>query len=169
MGEADADARVAAPEVTVLDLAADRVGPWVAGATRSYAADLATTGLSAPAAERRAAEDYDRLLPGGQLLPGHRMMAVLADGVPTGVLWIGPYGSDDPTAWWVWDIRIDPDRQGRGIGRAAMRLAERVAAAGGARTLGLNVFGGNAAARHLYDSLGYRTTSLQLVLDVGGR
>ncbi|KQN41066.1 N-acetyltransferase [Frigoribacterium sp. Leaf44] len=39
---------------------------------------------------------------------------------------------------------------------------EQAAARHGAETLGLNVFGYNEVARHLYESLGYETTAVQM-------
>jgi len=65
-------------------------------------------------------------------------------------------------SWWVWDVVIDPEHRGQGYGRAAMQLAETYAHARGARTLGLSVFGFNSAARGLYESLGYETTSVKM-------
>ena len=43
-----------------------------------------------------------------------------------------------------------------------MQLAEDHARAAGARTLGLSVFGFNAAARGLYEAAGYETTSVKM-------
>ena len=43
-----------------------------------------------------------------------------------------------------------------------MLLAERLARAQGARTIGLNVFAGNTVARTLYGSLGYEETTVQM-------
>ena len=43
-----------------------------------------------------------------------------------------------------------------------MLLAEDEARGHGATELGLNVFGSNRVARHLYDSLGYETTAVQM-------
>jgi GNAT superfamily N-acetyltransferase len=68
-----------------------------------------------------------------------------------GSLWIGPHGPDRADAFWVWDVEIDAPHRGRGLGRAAMLLAEEAARAHGATELGLNVFGPNTVARHLYD------------------
>jgi GNAT superfamily N-acetyltransferase len=79
-----------------------------------------------------------------------------------GYLWVGPADGDDPGAWWVWDVLVDEGRRGEGLGRATMLLAEDYATAHGARTLGLSVFGFNEAARRLYESLGYGTTSVKM-------
>ena len=81
------------------------------------------------------------------------------------------------TLWWgadrgggesfIYDITIDPDHQGRGYGRATMRLAEDEARSRGIGRIELNVFGGNDVARGLYRSLGYVETSVQMGKDLG--
>ncbi len=85
-------------------------------------------------------------------------------GAPVGYLWIGPadWRRRRAGAWWVWDVLVDEGRRGEGLGRATMLLAEEYATAHGARTLGLSVFGFNLAARRLYESLGYGTTSVKM-------
>ena len=79
-----------------------------------------------------------------------------------GYLWIGRDNSGDNTSWWVWDVLVESEHRGKGFGKAAMQLAEDYARAAGARTLGLSVFGFNAAARGLYESAGYETTSVKM-------
>jgi ribosomal protein S18 acetylase RimI-like enzyme len=94
---------------------------------------------------------------------GHEIFHVqTGSGDTVGYLWIGQDQSDDPNAWWVWDVVIDADQRSRGFGREAMRLAEDVARSRGARSLGLSVFGFNSRARALYESLGYETTSIKM-------
>ena len=90
----------------------------------------------------------------------------MVDGLPGGLLWLGPRDAAETGAWWVWQIEVDDELRGRGVGRAAMIRAEAVARAGGARSLSLNVFADNLAARRLYDSLGFRPTTLQMQLDL---
>ncbi len=65
-------------------------------------------------------------------------------------------------AFWVWEVVVDEQHRGRGLGRAAMLLAEEQARAAGAVELGLNVFGYNTVARALYESLAYETLSMQM-------
>ena len=90
------------------------------------------------------------------------MYDVLDGEVVVGSLWIGPQSIGTTTAWWVWDIAIDERFRGRGLGRAAMLLAEEAVRENGGTVLGLNVFGFNTAARRLYESLGYDTASLRM-------
>lgn len=97
---------------------------------------------------------------------------MLEDGVAAGALWIGPVEGqpEAPGAiaadWWVWEIEIAAASRGRGLGRAAMLLAEAEVLSAGGRTLGLNVFGGNAVARGLYESLGYGVTQVRMRKDL---
>ncbi|HVN51407.1 MAG TPA: GNAT family N-acetyltransferase [Acidimicrobiales bacterium] len=106
----------------------------------------------------RAADAIDdmtqAMFPGGVPAEGHVVCAIDEDGVRVGSLWIGP-AEDQPDVLWVWDIEIGAEHRGRGLGRQAMLLAEQLARSFGARELGLNVFGGNLVARHLYESLGF--------------
>jgi GNAT superfamily N-acetyltransferase len=79
-----------------------------------------------------------------------------------GYLWVGRGGSGDDDSWWIWDVLVDEPHRARGIGREAMHLAEEYARSQGAQTLGLSVFAFNAAARGLYDSLGYEPVSVKM-------
>jgi ribosomal protein S18 acetylase RimI-like enzyme len=63
---------------------------------------------------------------------------------------------------WVWSVALDEEHRGRGLGRAAMLLAEDEARRRGATEIGLNVFGFNDVALGLYRSLGYESVSVQM-------
>jgi ribosomal protein S18 acetylase RimI-like enzyme len=52
-------------------------------------------------------------------------------------------------------VAVDPERQGRGIGRALMEAAIAEARRRGARRLTLRVFSPNERARRLYESVGF--------------
>ena len=143
----------------------ERMPAWIQRSADEYARDLVSLGRSAADAQRVADAGMAESFPSGRPRPGHVVFDVLDDaGEPVGYLWIGPEtdaqaGGD---AWWVWDVLIDEGRRGEGLGRTAMLLAEECATAHGARTLGLSVFGFNSAARRLYESLGYGTTSVKM-------
>ena len=53
---------------------------------------------------------------------------------------------------------MTPDERGRGIGRALLGEAMRVAALRGADTIDLDTTTDDVAARHLYESMGMRFT-----------
>ena len=144
-------------------MSADRFATWQGASIRSFAEDLAqSTGRPIDAARQRATQQFAELLPDGLDTKGmHLLMVVDETEGEVGTLWIGPQPGRANAAY-VYDIEIQPEYRGRGFGRAAMLAAESVAAAEGATTIGLNVFGFNETARRLYDSLGYSVVATQM-------
>lgn len=141
---------------------------WMERSAAEFAGDLIAIGRPPEHAHTIAMRDLEESFPNGEPEGGHAVFDVLDDsGSPVGYLWIGPDSSDDPGAWWVWDITIDADNRGSGFGRDAMVLGEQYARSHGARTIGLSVFAFNTAARGLYESLGYDTTSLKMLKKLG--
>jgi ribosomal protein S18 acetylase RimI-like enzyme len=135
---------------------------WLQDQRESYIEDRIRTGETPDEARRIAAEQYAMLFPAGRPAPGHALSRVMDADEAVGWLWIGPRTPERPDAFWVWDVVIDEPHRGYGRGRAAMLLAEEQARVAGASEIGLNVFGHNALARGLYESLGYETTSMQM-------
>ena len=140
----------------------DRLPAWIDRSAAEYAADLVSTGKAPDEAASEAAAGMAESFPGGEFSPGHAVFDVMDDDAVVGYLWIGPDTSGDEGSWWVWDVLVEPDRRGRGLGREAMRLGEEYARAQGAHSIGLHVFGFNTAAHGLYESLGYETTSIRM-------
>jgi ribosomal protein S18 acetylase RimI-like enzyme len=62
----------------------------------------------------------------------------------------------------VYDIHLEKEHRGRGYGKAAMRFAEEEARRRGLDRVALNVFGRNAVARRLYESLGYEENAVSM-------
>ncbi|BAU86227.1 sortase-like acyltransferase [Streptomyces laurentii] len=149
--------------VTLRPLDPEHFPAWLERSRAEYAQDLVALGHPPEDARRQADESMTHSFPSGASTPDQAVFDVIdEDGENVGYLWIGPDRSDDPGAWWVWDIVIDTARRGRGLGRTAMLLAEEYARERGAHTLGLSVFGFNTGARGLYASLGYKTTSVKM-------
>jgi ribosomal protein S18 acetylase RimI-like enzyme len=142
---------------------ADELSQFVASQLEPYIAERIAAGESPGEARRRAESQMADLFPDGRPSPGQIVYRVIDDdGSAVGWLWVGPHTPQQPQAFWVWSVEIEPAHQGRGLGRAAMELAEEAAREQGATELGLNVFGPNAVARHLYESLGYQTRTVQM-------
>ena len=147
----------------LVPLSTEHFPDWLRACTEEYASDLVATGLSPDVAKRQAAATLASAFPAAAPTPSNAVFAIAHDSTPrVGSVWVGRDHSDDPASWWVWDIVVDPAFRGRGLGRTAMQLAEEYARSQGARTLGLSVFGFNTAARGLYESLGYETTSIKM-------
>jgi ribosomal protein S18 acetylase RimI-like enzyme len=135
----------------------DELREWLLNARTGHALEMtADADLDSEAARLKVSRDLDTLFPQGQIASGHAVFVVEADGERVGSLWVGerPDPVGRPTLF-VYDIRIDEARRGRGYGRAAMIAAEAEAERRGIDRIALNVFGGNARARSLYRSLGY--------------
>lgn len=129
---------------------------------REYAVDKQESGEFAPeTAIAQSRAEHEALLPAGLATPGHLLYtAVDETGAAVGMLWLALPGSKRMA--WVYDVWVEPSARGKGYGRAIMLAGERELAGRGVAELGLNVFGSNATARHLYESLGYQVTSQQM-------
>jgi ribosomal protein S18 acetylase RimI-like enzyme len=158
---------VTTPDVEFEPMSGPVLEGWFERSRAGYVAERMAAGDSAAEAEGNAAAAFERLVPDGVLAPGQLVGQVVSveGGDVVGHLFLGPYGAD-PARWWVWDVAIEPAFRGRGLGRAAMELAHRLAREHGATTIGLNVFARNAIARSLYSSLGYDEASVVMRKDL---
>ncbi|KZX20144.1 GNAT family N-acetyltransferase [Rathayibacter tanaceti] len=148
--------------VSLAPMPASALAAWVRVQRAAYISDRMRAGDDEAAATRTADASYETYFPDGSPAAGHDVLSVLDGGRPVGSLWLGPHPSDLDGVWWVWDVQIDAAERGRGLGRAAMLLAESHVRSRGGSALALNVFGFNTPARALYASLGYEPTALQL-------
>jgi ribosomal protein S18 acetylase RimI-like enzyme len=143
---------------------ADEIEAWLSMVAAEYAADIAGSGSLPPEeARRKAASDLREQLPDGPESPGQLFFRLMAGQQPVGWLWLAvPLPAGDPVMAWVNYVQVDKEFRRRGFGRQAMLLAEQEAAARGMTSVGLNVYNQNAAARGLYDSLGYQVITQQM-------
>lgn len=142
----------------------DEFARWRRTEIDSYAVELHDSGARATLEEARvqAADQLASFLPEGLETDGMHLLQVLDEaGDPVGDLWLGPHPRRDD-AGWVYDVEIRAERRGEGFGRRAMLAAEGICRERGWAEIGLNVFGPNATARALYDSLGYRVVNTNL-------
>ncbi|MDH6236780.1 GNAT family N-acetyltransferase [Cryobacterium sp. CG_9.6] len=145
----------------------ERFDRWLTTSQEQYLASRIAAGESETVAREKAERSFADNFPNRQPLATHRVWEVLDDDAAVGYIWIGPQpGLTD--AWWIFDIEIEPAFRRRGFGRQAMLLGEVEARRLGAASVGLNVFGYNANARALYESLGYVTTAVQMRKDLTG-
>ncbi|WP_072806981.1 GNAT family N-acetyltransferase [Rhodococcoides yunnanense] len=147
---------------TLVPMDSAQIRRWLDSGRAQYVADRIEAGESRSEAEANALASYSSTFPGDIPSPTQRLFDVVLASEVVGCLWLAPRADAEPDHWWVWDIEIEENFRGRGLGRATMLLAEDAARAEGAKTLGLNVFGGNAVARQLYRSLDYRETAVQM-------
>ena len=147
----------------------DEYGAWSHHVTEEYARDISENGdTPREVAERIAVEQMGQILPEGVATPDHFINALVLDGETVGTLWLAKRDTGGRQAIFIYDIEIDAAHRGRGLGRAAMLLAEHEALAMAINRIELNVFGGNTVARNLYRSLGYVERAVQMGKDLVG-
>lgn len=153
--------------LTLQPMDSHRFATWILSSQRDYAASLVSTGESPEEAAAHAQRSSDESFPDGAPLPNHHVFDVVSDGITgkagvVGYLWIGPMSDGALDTWWIWDIQINEEHRGKGLGRATMTLAEDAVTGFGGSSIGLNVFRYNTPAIHLYESLGYETRSQRM-------
>ena len=153
-----------APTVTLRPLTDDEYDTMRTPALEEFAADLARS-AHAPvddAIRARAAHFYPDTLAEAAAVEGARINRVLDEsGTVVGLLWLGR-SPDNRETGFVYDVAIEKEYQGKGLGRAAMLAAEDLLRSDGCTRIALNVFGWNERAIALYDSLGFQVDSMQL-------
>jgi GNAT superfamily N-acetyltransferase len=150
-------------QVELREKAHDEVRTWLAGMWEEYRKDLLDAGNSPEDAERNIERNRSQLFVGDDLAEGQFVFDVLRGDEKVGILWLGVKSGSD---WWIYDIVVHPEFRGTGLGRPTLLAAEEYVRIHGGTRLGLNVFGPNAVARHLYEATGYEVVSLQMVKEV---
>jgi ribosomal protein S18 acetylase RimI-like enzyme len=138
---------------------------WQVHLADDYAAEQVAAGRwPAEGALQRALEENAQSLPDG--LDTRRMLVlcgVLDDGTPIGRAWVGldhPRGAPDVA--FLYDIEVESDYRGAGLGRALLTAVEDAVRDAGVSSLELNVFGRNLPALRLYESHGYEVVTQQM-------
>jgi ribosomal protein S18 acetylase RimI-like enzyme len=147
-------------ELVLRQMTTEELANYLATTFDAYRIELLEAGRSSEEADQNIAENIGRAFADGAPINGNELFSVMRGEQVAGVLWIAPRGPVG--SWWIYDIELRPEFRGQGLGRATMLLAETAVRERGGTELGLNVFGRNATARGLYESLGYEPTSLQM-------
>jgi GNAT superfamily N-acetyltransferase len=158
------------PAIRLRPMRDDEWDAWRTVAVREYAEVMQRNrGLTSEQALARAAEENTSLLPGGSGTPGHHFFVAedTDSGKRIGHLWFAARELEHgPTVAWLYDIYVEEEDRGRGIGQAMLRLIESEARSVGLRRIELNVFGDNEPAKQLYASMGYIEISRQMGKDL---
>lgn len=136
----------------------DELAAWREHSLQGYVADMVGGGMRPEEAQEQGELDYSQLLSDGLRTPGHHVLVLEdeASGERRGVLWFAEQERAGRRTVYLYDVEIDEPFRGRGLGREAMLLFERLAREAGAEEADLAVFGGNERAFRLYESLDYR-------------
>lgn len=144
--------------ITLETMSDEAFAIWSPRTWASYREEIIRAGMSEEGADENIAQNIAVTMPGGVLAAGQYVFDVRDGATTVGAVWL----AERATEWFIYDIEIDAEHQGKGFGREAMRRIEEFVRAHGGRTIGLSVFGFNRVAQRLYMSEGYETTRLSM-------
>ena len=149
--------------ITLEPMSNEAFAIWSPRTWASYREEIIRAGMSEEGADENIAQNIAVTMPGGVLAAGQYVFDIRDGATTVGVVWL----AERATEWFIYDIEIDAEYQGKGFGREAMHRIEEFVRAHGGRTIGLSVFGFNHVAQRLYTSEGYEATriSMQKKLD----
>ncbi|MEU0991839.1 GNAT family N-acetyltransferase [Streptomyces sp. NPDC005953] len=147
--------------LSVRPMTDDEYASWSRTGLQEYARNWADRGFSPEEARAKAEADLATALPDGLATADARLQVLIGEGETVGLLYLGQREvRPGEHGAFVYDVEVGSRWRGRGYGRALMLLAERGAWEDGTRIIGLHVFAGNTPALALYESLGYRTDTV---------
>ncbi|QDK41973.1 GNAT family N-acetyltransferase [Bacteriovorax stolpii] len=135
---------------------------WRAKSETNYRDEIVKNGATLAEAQKKADEDFARLLPHGLKSKDQYIFSIKDNNDWVGTLWLGVKGAPDNRKGYIYDIVLNEETRGKGIGKKAMILLEDEVRKLGLHHIGLHVFGHNKVARSLYESLGYEITNLNM-------
>ena len=142
--------------VSLRPVTADELPAFLAVHADRYAEDMVdNAGLTPEAARAKADRDL-------ALVEDALKLAVDVDGRTVGRVVVGFDAFATRGLAFLYEIVLDEDVRGRGLGRETLRAVEEEARAHGMARIQLNVFGGNTVARSLYRSEGYDELSVSM-------
>lgn len=132
----------------------------------AYAEDNVASGRwPKEGALERALQDFDQELPQGLATPGNYIYDIKDEvaSVVVGVIWFAMLEKNGLKSAFVYDVEIKPEHRRKGHASAAFKALESEVRSLGLASIGLHVFGHNPAAQHLYSSLGYGVTGINML------
>lgn len=128
-----------------------------------YAAEKVRAGSwTADEALQKSRQAHEVLLPQGLASPHQQLYTIELEGEPVGQLWLSTDPKLGRATGFIYDLFVVEPLRRRGIATQAMLQLEKLALQLGVKTLALHVFGHNAAARALYEELGYSVTDVNM-------
>ena len=131
----------------------------------AYARDKVAAGQwSAAESLEKSRAEVDGLLPQGLATPGHHLWAIrdAAHAHSVGCLWVAEQRLGPRRIAYVFDFSVKPAHRRQGHARRAFLALENEVRAMNVDGISLHVFGHNAAALALYESLGYAATNIMM-------
>jgi GNAT superfamily N-acetyltransferase len=142
----------------------ERFASWIDQQIRDYAQGKVDAGIwAAEDALASSAAQHAALLPDDLDTPGHDLFVATVDGHEVGNLWLFTDPVTNVRETFIYNIEIDEQHRGKGLGRALLTAAEQWCAAHDVSALRLNVFTYNTTAVSLYESAGFVPTNTNMM------
>jgi GNAT superfamily N-acetyltransferase len=111
-----------------------------------------------------AEQTLAQLLPQGVETPGQHLVAIeeRASGERVGLLWFGIADQGAGPLTYLFDGLIYEAHRRRGLAAATLEAIESASRQAGASQVALQLFGGNEAARSLFEGRGFQVTDVML-------
>jgi ribosomal protein S18 acetylase RimI-like enzyme len=138
---------------------------WLVEMWAGYRSELLGAGTTPEDADRNIERNRELLFSGDEPAEGQYFFDVLNDGTIVGNLWLADKKNPQAKDWYIYDIAVNEDFRGQGLGRLTMQAAEEFVKSHGGLRMGLNVFGPNTVARALYESMSYQVMAVSMFKD----
>ena len=139
---------------------------YLDAAVRAYADENVESGRwSADGALERSRDDFSKSLPEGLNTPDNYLFEIKSDekGPTVGFIWFAVVERHGLKSAFVYDVEVKPEFRRQGHARAAFEALEPLVTELGLSSIGLHVFAHNPGAQALYDELGYKVTSINML------
>jgi len=114
----------------------------------------------------RSRKQTESLLPQGLQTKDHYLYTLYDDDIAVGIIWLRAELDRPMKSGYIFDVEIKEDFRGKGYGKQAMLLIEEKARELGIKRLGLHVFAYNGVAKNLYERIGYKVSSMNMLKDL---
>ncbi|HEY5110829.1 MAG TPA: GNAT family N-acetyltransferase [Acidimicrobiales bacterium] len=139
---------------------------WIPMMWADYRESILSAGFSSEEADLNIERNEKTLFVDGMPNDEQHFFDVVDDETIVGTIWLAEGREGSPSEWFVYDIVIDEEFRGKGLGRSTMLAAEDYVKSHGGTKLALNVFGYNVIARGLYESMGYSPLAIGMRKDL---
>ena len=132
-----------------------------------YAADNVRAGYwSEDEALEKSRQQTTSLLSQGLQTPNHYIYSLYEGEKKVGMIWLKVDLERPVKGGFIFDVRIDEEFRGKGYGKQIMSLIEEKAREFGVQRMGLHVFAYNEVAKNLYERIGYKISSMNMLKDL---
>ena len=153
-------------QISIRPMTLEEYDVWAPASIRNFAADKIRSGnWSAEESGEKSRKMHLELLPHGVKTEGHQFYTIVDAGDANyGMLWIFVRPEEKPAQKqaFIYDIEINSEHRGQGIGSKAMAALEETCRNQNIGSINLHVFGHNPGARKLYNRLGFEETNIQM-------